>query len=149
MKGKGDFWKASGRTTRRVYLVGIFDRRGRRPTRRAKSRNGAAGDLPTDRPTDGNGPDIHTRSFRNASKEEGEIGREGEGERKEGKAAEEEENRLLSRSPRRSFPCPARSKRNKASVNSSVREMELGLKFGSMLGAIAREFKRRACLIGE
>lgn len=70
-------------------------------------------------PTDGNGPDIHTRSFRS------EQGRRAvEGERKE--ATEEEEKRLLSRfPPLRVVPSllpflPRSFQRNKASVNSSV-----------------------------
>ena len=120
----------------------------------------AAGGLPTG----GNGPDIHTRSFRNADRKASRRKRrktetkrtEDVRSRSKGRwEASEKEKKLhapLSFLFRRSFRfVHSRSRQSKACVNSgcsSARE-ELGLNFGSMLRAIAREFKRRACLIGE
>ena len=76
---------------RRAYLeFWIGEGMGRRPTRRAKSRNGAAGDLPADRRE--RSRYSHAIVSQRARKKS--RGSE-EGERKE--ATEEEEKRLLSR----------------------------------------------------
>lgn len=67
-KGKSMEGWIFGRRAEEEETIRIFDRRrgsGRHAGQRAETA-GVAGDLPTD----GNGPDIRTRSFRSASEEE-------------------------------------------------------------------------------
>lgn len=76
----------------------------------------AAGELPG--PTDGNGPDIRTRSFRNPAKMD------------IAKVKEERLHALL----------PSCRSRVKQEPRVPVFREELGLNFGSMFAAIASEF---------